>query len=49
MFSLRDFGGSTACISCINKNTPYKPIGSGTTRKSDLVGVDVTLLEEVCH
>lgn len=25
------------------------PTGSGTFRKCDLVGVDMTLLEEVCH
>ena len=28
---------------------PHRPIGSGTIRRFGLVGVGVTLLEEVCH
>ena len=28
---------------------PHRPIGSGSTRRHDFVGVGVVLLEEVCH
>ena len=33
----------------LNKNGPYRPVGSGTIRRCGLVGIGVALLEEVCH
>lgn len=32
----------------LNENGRHRPIGSGITRKSDLVEGDVALFEEVC-
>jgi hypothetical protein len=32
----------------LNKNGPYRPIGSGTIRRCHLVGVGVVVLEEAC-
>ena len=33
----------------LNKNGPYRPLKNGTIRWCGLVGINVTLLEEVCH
>lgn len=33
----------------LNESGPHRLIGSGTTESCSLAGVDVVLLEEVCH
>ena len=33
----------------LNRFGPHWPIGSGIIRRCGLIGVDVALLEEVCH
>lgn len=33
----------------LNENVPQRLTGSGTVKRYKLVGIEVTLLEEVCH
>jgi hypothetical protein len=56
MIRLYAFGGQGVKCGGLNRYGPHRllyldawPIGSGTIRRCGLVGVGVTLFDEVCH
>ena len=49
LYCLKAYGGQRVEYGSLNVNGPHKLIGSGSTRMCSFVGVDMVLLEEVCH